>query len=985
LIAGLDAEQAMGRLQPVVLAMAQAVRRFDGTILRTLGDGLKAAFGVPRTQERHALLACRAALAMQEAIAALPNAPPIRIGIHSGEVVAGALDTGSAVEQEAQGMTVHLANRIEQLAEPGTICLSRETRALVGAYCATVPLGPHALKGIAEPVEVFRLTGLRPALASDVFRDNELGPLRDRLTEMRILQDALLAAEAGTASAIGISAPAGIGKSRLCYECSEWCRQRGVYVLEARAHVFGQATPLQPVLEMLRAFFQISQFDAPDRARQNIRDRLLELDDSFATDLPLVFEFLGCPLPDAPPVQPLEPRARHVLLRDIVRRMVKVLGRRTSVILIEDLHWLDDASAEFVETMVDAVAGAHTLMVLNFRPGWTARWMTQPHYRELRLGELDESDTQQVVLDLIGDAPQLSDLVARIVTQSGGNPFFAEELVLSLVQSGVLVGERGRYRLAADAPGDLVLPATVEAVIGARLDRLDEREKTLLQIGAVIGKEFPLAVVQQVARISPEEATQMLGHLSDAELIQPCKTAVGPGFTFRHPMLQEVAYAMQLRARRARLHASVAESIEGFEWGKHDEFAGLLAHHCEAAGKPFEAAMHLQRAARWMGRTNSAQAFAHWKKVRWLLRDQPRSDTNDRLRALASGQILNFGWREGIDPEEAAPYAEEALRYAREAGNRQHVPLLLGLYGRILALGGAADEYVRLVREALVLVEEDGDPERIALVNAILSQAYWLAGQLREALAANDVALETTADQQGPDGKIVLGLNISQLLGFDVEYWSKCRRARMLVWLGRFDEAEQWLTRVLQVEPERIDPHVQFSPHTAGVELAWHLGDARLAEQHVHMVDEYLAQSPTPYLHVVALGCHGLAACTAGDFPAAEQKFRDALELGRRAKAGLEFEARLLAQLADTQYRAGKPRLAAETAAEAIDVARRRSDRLGECHATIVAAAAQCASGQPAEAVALCERAEALLHITGAAAFEPMLARTRQNIETSRK
>ena len=207
----------------------------------------------------------------------------------------------------------------------------------------------------------------------------------------------------------------------------------------------------------------------------------------------------------------------------------------------------------------------------------------------------------------------------------------------------------------------------------------------------------------------------------------------------------------------------------------------------------------------------------------------------------------------------------------------------------------------------------------------------------------------------------------------------------MLVWLGRFDEAQQWLTRVLQIEPERIDPHVQFSPHTAAVELAWHLGDFGLAERHVRMVDEYVAQSPTPYLHVVALGCHGLAACTGGDFARAEQSFRDALDLGRRTKAGMEFEARLLADLADTQNRSGNPLLAAETAVEAIEVARRRTDRLAECHATIVAAAAHCASGRRGEAAEALARAEHLLQITGAAAFEPMLAQTRRNLETARK
>lgn len=985
LIAGLDAEHAANRLQPVVLAMVQAVRRFGGTILRTLGDGLKAAFGVPRTQEGHALLACQAALAIQQAVAALPDPPAIRIGLHSGEVVFGALDTGSAVEQEAQGMTVHLASRIEQLAEPGTICMSKECQALVAGFCETVPLGARPLKGLAELVEVFRLTGLRAAAPGDRFRAGDLVRLRNRVNEMRILENALHTAERGVAAAIGISAAAGVGKSRLCYEYTEWCRRRGVDVLEARAHVFGQATPLQPVLDMLRRFFGISQFDDPETARKNVRRRLLRLDDSFAADLPLLYEFLGFSIPEIPPVQPLDPRARHALLRDILRRMVKGLGRHPTLILIEDLHWLDNASTDFVDTIVDAAAGAQVVVLQNFRPGFEVRWATQPHYRELELRELDAADTEDIVRDLVGDAPELAHLVAHIVVQSGGNPFFAEELVLSLVQSGVLRGERRNYHLADGAPADPALPPTVEAVIGARLDRLSLREKMLLQIGAIIGKEFPLAVAQKVAGISAEEAMGIVARLSDAELIQPCRMAVGPGFTFRHPLLQEVAYAMQLRSRRARLHASVAEAISSFEWGRSDECAGLLAHHCEAAGKPLEAAMHLQRAARWIGRTNSAQAFAHWKKVRALLQGQPRSDANDSLRALASGQILNFGWREGIDPDEAKPYAEEALRYARDAGDRQQMPFLLGLYGRILAPGGRADEYVRLAREALALVEEDGDPGRIATVNAALSQAYWLAGLLREALTANEASLAGTADQEGPGGKFVLGLNTSQLLGFDVDYWSKCRRPRMLVWLGRFDEAEQWLSRVLQVEPERIDPHVQFSPHTAAVELAWHLGNAVLAERHARMVDEYLAQSPTPYLQAVSLGCHGLAASAGRDFAAADRHFRDALDLARRSKAGLEFEARWLAQLADTRHRAGNLVLASETALEALEVARRRTDRLGECHAAIVVTAAQSSAGRQAEAEQALARATELLRITGAAALQPMLDAARRHIETGKK
>ena len=212
LISGLDAELSIGRLQPVVAAMMKAVHRFDGTVLRTLGDGLMAAFGVPTARDGHALLACQAALAMQDAVASLPNPSKIRIGLHSGEVIVGALDTGLFVEQAAQGLTVHIASRVEQAADPGAICLSPQCRALVSAYCDTASVGMRVLKGIPAPVEIFRLIGLKPSVASDQFRDSDLPRLRGRERELEVLQRALLDAEKGIGCAIGIAAPPGVGR-----------------------------------------------------------------------------------------------------------------------------------------------------------------------------------------------------------------------------------------------------------------------------------------------------------------------------------------------------------------------------------------------------------------------------------------------------------------------------------------------------------------------------------------------------------------------------------------------------------------------------------------------------------------------------------------------------------------------------------------------------------------------------------------------------
>jgi class 3 adenylate cyclase len=296
-IASLDAEAAMDFLHPIVMVMARSVHRYDGKVLRTLGDGLKAAFGVPHAREGHAVLACHAALAMRTAVAALPDAPMIRIGLHSGEVVSGKLYSGSTMEQDVTGLTVHLASRIEHEAPPGEICLSRDCQALLGAYCDTEPLGPRKLKGIPGPVDIFRLIGLKPAVNSEHFRGASLTPLRGRAVELETLQRALQDTAPGSPRVIGVSGPPGVGKSRLCFEFGEWCRERQIRVLEARAQVHSRATPLLPVLEALRAFFRIEPDMDAELARTRIEQTLTMLALPVAEHLATLADFLGCAEP----------------------------------------------------------------------------------------------------------------------------------------------------------------------------------------------------------------------------------------------------------------------------------------------------------------------------------------------------------------------------------------------------------------------------------------------------------------------------------------------------------------------------------------------------------------------------------------------------------------------------------------------------------------------------------------------------------------
>jgi class 3 adenylate cyclase/tetratricopeptide (TPR) repeat protein len=978
-----DPELGMRRLEPVLNLMKDAVHRYDGIVNKIQGDGVMALFGAPRPHEDHAVRGCLAALAMQDSVARLGDPSlQIRVGLHTGEVIVQTIENTIYQTYDAAGPNVHLANRMEQMADDGCILITKDTYAGAKQFVDVVPLGPQTVRGIAAPVETFRLTGLLNAPASDVFRSGRrLTSFIGRSGQLAALELELANTLKGDGRVIGVVGEAGIGKSRLCFEFAENCRRKGIRVYEGRVLAHGRATPFQPVLELLRDIFGIRVKDTVEVSRRRVIDRFEAISSSERTLLVLL-EFLG--LADAArPAPKLDPRTLKIELLDLVRTLVHAGPRDTAtVVLIEDLHWIDAASEEFVEALADAVVGTTTLLVVNFRPGFVAAFTQRSHYRQIVMPPLVSEQAERLLREQFGEDPSLALLSRNIIERAQGNPFFLEELVNTIVERGDFVGERGAYRLKGKID-TVPLPATVQAVVAARIDHLEEVAKQVLETASVIGRLVAIAILEPVAALPHEELAEAIFHLRRAELLYDLPPYDQGLLAFRHPLIQEVAYAMQLRSRLVVLHAAVAKVIECFEWGRLDEFAGLLAFHYEAAGQPLQAVMHLQRAASWIGKTNSAEALKSWKKVRSLLQDQPRSEHNDRLRALASGQILNFGWREGMSADEVKPYAEEALTYAR-AADKMNEPILLGAYGRILAATAAADDYVRLVQDAVKLTSDQGDVGRFATINAMLGQAFFMSGRLNEALNAGAVALAAITEQGGFETNVTLGLNANQILGFDIEHWVKCLRARILVGLGRFGEAEERIAEVLQTAPKGVAPVVQFIPHAASVEMACRLGDPDLARRHATKVAELADESAMPYLRVAAMACAGLAKGTAGDFTAAANDLREAIDFARQARAGLEFEARMLADLADALYRAGDLGAALKVTEEAITVARRRTDRIAECHASLVRGmilAVADGGSDDGEANRLLKHAEQLLSESGAAFYEPRLVQLRSHLE----
>lgn len=972
LVSNLDPEQAMRRLAPALSLMRQAVERFSGTVIHTLGDGIMALFGAPHVQEGHALLACQAALAIQSGIKEAFGAAAVRIGLHSGLIVSETKFSGPINEREAYGVAIHIANRVQSLAEPGAIYLSEDCYHLIERYCSVRMIGRRSLRGLSHDITIYELIGLQLSTSEERFKNSNLTLFQAREQEMIDLESSLQAALRGGSHVVGICGSAGSGKSRLCYEFAERCRRDHIPVVEVRAQPYGKAAPIQPILEVVRLLLGISSGNDPVSARSQVAVGLEKLGSPPENALQILCDFLG--VAESSSVPAMTPKIRHAALLDTISWLIRGRASNPYVIILEDLHWLDDASETFLETFWDSIIGSHALMIVNYRPTYRAPWTDRDGFHLLELKDLDSGQMDGFVTSVIGSHTDLADVRDRIVERSGGNPFFAEEIIHSLSESQVLIGKPGDYRLGGEI-NDNPLPVTLQAVIGERIDRLPSFDRTLLQMASVIGKEVSYAVLEAVsAQEQDTDIKPALLRLCAVELLQDQNRPDGRYYSFRHPLIQEVAYSSQLKARRRRLHAFVAPALASYFAERQDEVAGLISFHYEAAGILSKAAEYASKAAEWIGSMHPAQAIRQWQVVHRLVHAQSPSAKNNALLVLSSAQIAWLGWREGMGAKDAAPYIQEALTVARKTDDTM-VPLLLFVEARISgASGGAADHYVARVKDALAIVDGAADQSRAATLYASLSQAYGWAGLFNEALEANDRALSLLQYVQDFENRF---------LGYSVEHWTLSLRARILIHLNRSDEGRAWLDHMLAIEDGLIDPTVQFISHLGYVDLAWLTGNADLARFHATRVSQLAGRHGTPYLKVFAYACTAMAKGLAGDAKGAIQDLEEGLNFMHAARAALDYEPDMMASLAECQAHAGQFGEARLTAERTISLSQDRATRLPECRAWIVAGDAlieQFGNARRQDAAHCFERAEALIQMTGATVLEPWLRTSRDKL-----
>ncbi len=723
LLADRDPEEARKLLDPVLEHMMEAVHRYEGTVNQVMGDGIMALFGAPLAHEDHAVRACYAALRMQESVKRYAEGVrrtegipiQIRVGLNSGEVVVRSIGSDLRMDYTAVGQTTHLAARMEQLATPGSILLSAEGLRLAEGFVQVKTLGPIPVKGLSEKVEVYEVVGgasVRTRLQAAAMRGFNRFVGRD--AEMEQLQHTLQQAWNGRGQVVGVVGEPGVGKSRLFWEFTRSHRTEGWLILESGSSSYSKANVYLPIIDLLKSYFQIENLDDQRKIREKLTGKLLTLDKALEPVLPAFLALLDVSVEDSQ-WQVLDPSQRRRQTLDAVKRLLQRESHVQPLCLVfEDLHWIDSETQAFLDSLVESLPTARLLLLVNYRPEYQHGWGSKTYYTQLRIDPLTPESAHELLENLLGADAGLEQLKELLIKRTDGNPFFLEESVRTLVETKALVGERGSYRLAKDLPS-VQVPATVQAVLAARIDRLPPEDKRLLQSASVIGESVPFTLLQAVVEMQEEDLHSNLSRLQAVEFLYETGLFPDLEYTFKHGLTYQVTYNSILVERRRTLHAKILEAMELLYADRLAEQVERLALNAFRGEVWTKATAYLRQAgAKAVGRSANREAVVYFEQA--LVALGHLSESRQTLEQAIAIRV-DLGATLRTIKKTSAPEVEQTYTQARELCQRlgdtpQLFPVLWGL-GRAYHSRGELHKAREVGEQLLSLAQSMQDPALI--------------------------------------------------------------------------------------------------------------------------------------------------------------------------------------------------------------------------------------------------------------------------------
>jgi len=782
LIEGLDPEEARAIIDPALQLMMAAVHRYEGYVAQALGDGILALFGAPLAHEDHPQRALYAALRMQGEMRRysdqlrLKGGVPLylRVGVNTGEVVVRSIRKEDLhTDYVPVGHSTNLAARMEQMATPGSILITEHTRKLTEGYFELKALGAAEIKGMEEPLSVFEVLGagpLRTRLQVAVRRG--LTRFVGRHTELEQIKRAFEQAITGHGQVVGVMGEPGLGKSRLFYEF-KLTSQSGCLILEAYSVSHGKASPYLPVIELLKDYFDITGEDDERKRREKIIGKVLGLDRSLEDSLPYLFALLGIDERQAN-LQQMDAQIRRRRTFEALKKLLLRESLNQPLILIfEDLHWIDSETQGFLEMLAESVASTRILLLVNYRPEYRHEWGSKTYYTQLRLAPLSRAEAEEFLDALLGIAiganlrvgPQgqgappspefvlseveglktgsgapLQDLKRLVLEKTEGTPFFMEEVVQELFEQGVLVRDGvGAGLVPAQIEGahkgtPLQIPATVQGILAARIDRLTLDEKALLQQLAVVGREFPLSLVKQVIAQPEDELYRLLASLQHKEFLYEQPAFPEVEYIFKHALTQEVAYGTVLYEQRKVLHERTAQAMETLYRATLDEHYSDLAHHYSRSG-------NIQKAVEYLGlagqqavqRSAYTEAVSHLTTALELLQTLPETPVRVQQElALHLALGVPFQTLKGEAAPEVGQTYNRILALCGQVGDTaQFFPALFGLW-RFNLIRPDTHKARDLADQMMRLAQNSHDSSLLLEAHRALGTSLFFLGDLRQ-------------------------------------------------------------------------------------------------------------------------------------------------------------------------------------------------------------------------------------------------------------
>jgi len=683
----LDPEEVHQIMDGCFKILMDEIHPFEGTINQFTGDGVMALFGAPVAHEDHGQRAGHAALSIQKAIEGYGNKIKeqygtdfkMRIGLNSGPVIVGSIGDDLRMDYTALGDTTNLAFRMQTEARPASVLVSENTRRLIRDFFEFEPVGKVKVKGKEAPQEAYELirpTGVETRIAAAAAKG--LTQFVGRNKEMEFLGEAFDRARDGSGQVVGVVGEAGVGKSRLILEFRNTLATDECTCLEGRCHHYGATMAYLPILDAVKSYFNVQEDDREYIIKKKLREGLCQLDENLLGSLPCLHELLSLKVEDTKYLQ-TDPQQRKMMTFEAIRDLlIRQSQTKPLIFAVEDLHWIDRTSQEFLDYLIDWLPNVHILLVLLYRPEYKHTWGNRSYYTQISLDQLTPLRSTELVRAILGGGEIAQEVRHFVLRKAGGNPLFVEELTNSLLENGT-IQRKDHQVLFSRKASEIQVPETIQGIIAARMDRIEENLKRIMQMASVIGREFGYRILQTIMEMRAELKVSLLD-LQSLEFIYEKQLFPELEYIFKHALTQEVAYNSLLAKRRKEIHERVGGAIEELYSERLEEYYELLAYHYVRSENKEKAVDYLRLAARKALETRALEdAKAYFDEAMGLLNTMPETDQNlqRRVSLLAcAGRVFYYLMKL---PE----YYELLTKYEPVAARVDDAGLAGGFHGRL--------------------------------------------------------------------------------------------------------------------------------------------------------------------------------------------------------------------------------------------------------------------------------------------------------------